>query len=379
MIALLTVLLSPFAVVPYVVAAWVAGEPAMVMTIAAQLAGFLIGASVLIRTGSLRLCAAIELWTLVAVSITAHILLGGYLWSGGYLLFAILSCVLAAMFMSLRDTAIMTAVSVTAAVALAPFEGVLRASREQPVLGYSVFIFVGLFLISIGFSVPPLLALSSRLKGEQARNRELMLNILPASIANRLKAQPGMIADRVEGCSIVFADLVGFTAHSKGKDPTKIVDELNTIFTRFDALAAQHGAEKIKTIGDGYMAATGLPDPDPDHVRHAADLALAMIDAMPALNDELGTDFRLRVGVNTGSVVAGVVGASKFSYDVWGDTVNLASRLESNGTPDLVVTSAAVAAALGGSHTAEPLGVRDLKGQGPTELYRLARPQTTTV
>ena len=121
--------------------------------------------------------------------------------------------------MSLRDTAIMTAVSVTAAVALAPFEVALRASREQPVLGYSVFIFVGLFLISIGFLVPPLLALSGRLKGEQARNRELMLNILPVTIADRLKTEPGMIADRYDGCTIVFADLVGFTAHSKGKDP----------------------------------------------------------------------------------------------------------------------------------------------------------------
>ena len=169
----------------------------------------------------------------------------------------------------------------------------------------------------------------------------------------------------------MFADLVGFTAHSKGKDPEQIVGELNTIFTRVDALAAQHRAEKIKTIGDGCMAATGLPDPDPDHVTHACDLALAMVDAMPGLNIELGTDFQLRVGVNTGSAVAGVVGTSKFSYDVWGETVNLTSRLETNGAPGIVAISASVAGALDGNRRVEALGVKELKGHGPTEVYRL--------
>ena len=116
-----------------------------------------------------------------------------------------------------------------------------------------------------------------------------------------------------------------------------------------------------------------LPDPDSDHVTHACDLALAMVDAMPALNAELGTDFQLRVGVNAGSAVAGVVGTSKFSYDVWGDTVNLASRLESNGVPGVVAVSVGVAQALDERHTVESLGTRDLKGQGPTEFYRLTR------
>jgi len=200
-----------------------------------------------------------------------------------------------------------------------------------------------------------------------------MLAILPATVADRLMAQPGMIADRHDGCTIVFADLVGFTAHSKGKDAEQIVGELNTVFTRFDTLTAQHGAEKIKTIGDGYMAATGVPDPDTDHVAHACDLALAMLEAMPGLNAHMGTDFALRVGVHTGPAVAGVVGTSKFGYDVWGDTVNLASRLESTRTPGLVVTSAAVAAALNTQHHVEPVGVKDLKGQGPTKVYRLTR------
>lgn len=124
-----------------------------------------------------------------------------------------------------------------------------------------------------------------------------------------------MIADRHEQCTLVFADLVGFTALSRGKDPARIVGELNTVFSRFDGLAAEHRAEKIKSIGDGYMAACGLPDPD--HVAHVCDLALAMVAGMPALNAELGTCFQLSVGFHAGSAVAGLVGAAKSSYNVW--------------------------------------------------------------
>ena len=184
-----------------------------------------------------------------------------------------------------------------------------------------------------------------------------------------------MIADRHDACTIVFADLSGFTAHAKGKDPAQVVGDLNVIFTRFDALTSLHRAEKIKTIGDGYMAACGLPDADPDHVAHACDLGLALVDSMSGLNAQLGTDFGLRVGVHTGSAIAGVVGTSTFSYDVWGDTVNLASRLESNGTPGWVVTSAAVVEALEAferDYLVECIGTKALKGQGPTELFRLA-------
>jgi len=362
---------TPLLTVPFVIAHGVAGETTMLVANLLLLVIVVGGLGVFVWTGSTRVAGWANLGALVGLAVAGHVVLGGLLWSGGYLLWLMLACILATVITNRRDTLVLTALCALAVVALAPLEGSLQASRQQPLLGYSVFLLVGFLLTALCFLIPYQLVSQAWIRTEQSRNRMLMLNILPETIADRLKTEPGMIADRYDGCTIVFADLVGFTAHSKGKDPALLVGELNTIFTRFDALAEQYGAEKIKTIGDGYMAATGLPNPDPAHIAHACDLALAMVEAMPALNAELGTDFALRVGVNTGSAVAGVVGTSKFSYDVWGDTVNLASRLESNGAPGVVAVSASVTRALDERHTVEALGTRDLKGQGPTELYRL--------
>ena len=351
----------------------VAGEAAMVAVAAVLLAGYLAGAGIFWVSGRVRPLVLIILWMTLPVNVAGHVLLGGFLWSGAYLLWGIATTVVAALWLDRRTTlAVVLAYSV-AALLLAPLEPALRASREQPALALSLFLLIDMFLVAMWQTAPPILALVRQVRREQARSQELLLSILPASIADRLKASRGLIADHHDACTIVFADLAGFTGYSKGKEPARIVGELNTIFSQFDESAAQHRAERIKTIGDGYMAATGLPDADPLHVEHACELALELVSAMPELNARLGTDFSLRVGVNTGPAVAGVVGTSKFAYDVWGETVNLASRLESNGQPGVVVTSAAVAAAVGGCYHLEPLGVKDLKGQGPTPTYRLGR------
>jgi guanylate cyclase len=362
------------AVLHVVVFAW-ADEPALVVASAVLMAGYLVGAGIFWATGRVRPLVLIILWLTLPVTLVGHLLLGGYLWSGGYLLWGVATTVVAALWLDRRATLAVVIVYTVTALALAPLEPALRDSREQPLLALSIFILVDMFLVAMWQTAPPILALVDQVWREQARNRELMLNILPVSVADRLKETPEMIADRHDACTIVFADLSGFTAHAKGKDPAQVVGELNVIFTQFDALASLHRAEKIKTIGDGYMAACGLPDADPDHVAQACDLGLAMVDAMSGLNAELGTDFGLRVGVHTGSAIAGVVGTSTFSYDVWGDTVNLASRLESNGTPGWVVTSAAVVEALEAfesDYLVERIGTKDLKGQGPTEFFRLA-------
>lgn len=178
------------------------------------------------------------------------------------------------------------------------------------------------------------------LAAEQAKSEALLLNILPSATAERLLAGETNISDHVPMATVLFSDLVGFTALSSGLPAGEIVPMLNAIFSRFDSLCEQYGAEKIKTIGDGYMAAGGVPKPREDHAVLIAGLARAMHKAMAEFNAEHGLELQLRVGIHSGPVIAGVIGKKKFAYDLWGDTVNTASRMESNGKPGAVHVSA---------------------------------------
>ena len=175
----------------------------------------------------------------------------------------------------------------------------------------------------------------NRLEAEMERSEELLLNILPASIAEQLKQNRGQIADGYASVSVLFADIVGFTKISESMPPNELVTLLNGIFSKFDALADIHKVEKIKTIGDSYMVAAGIPDPREDHAERLADMAMHMLDVV-ANNDY---DLKIRIGINSGPVVAGVIGAKKFIYDLWGDTVNTASRLEAYGIPGEIQVS----------------------------------------
>lgn len=326
-------------------------------------------------TGAMR--AAVTVYALVTMAnhVTVHVVLGGFARSGGYLFGGLVMTLMLSLVLTRTATLLVAGGYGALAVVLGLNEAALSASRPAPPGALSTVLFVTVLVASLGMLVPMFGYFLQRLAAERVRSEALLLNVLPGTIARRLKHESGMIADRHEECSVVFADLVDFTRHAKGRDPERIVRELNAIFSRFDELADAHRAEKIKTIGDGYMAACGLPDPDADHLTHACDLALDLVAAMPALNAELGTDLALRVGLNSGSAVAGIVGTSTFSYDVWGETVNIASRLESNGTPGAVVTSSAVAATLRDRYDLQPLGVRELKGEGPTELFAVVGPR----
>jgi adenylate cyclase len=354
-----------------ILASWALDEPEIGWVLVAFLLAQLSAGVLFVRTGRARQAVLVQLCTLLAASTACHVLLGGYLWSGGSLLYGIAVCAGAALFVGRRATVALLATCLVVAVALAPLEPVLQDRRDQPLLGLSVFVMVSLYVAVLLVIVPPTAALVDRLRLEQGRTRALMLNVLPASIADRLKAGDTVVADHHPACTIVFADLSGFTAHAESLPATQVVHELNVIVTRFDALVARHGAEKIKTMGDGYLAACGLPDPDPDHVRTACGLALDLREAMDALNTELGTSYRLRVGIHTGPAVAGVIGTTKFAYDVWGDTVNVASRLESTGVPGAVAVSEAVALRAAGSFTFEPVGTRELKGHGSVTVFHL--------
>jgi adenylate cyclase len=201
-------------------------------------------------------------------------------------------------------------------------------------------------------------------------NERLILNVLPASIAAQLKKKPGVIAQRFDDASVLFADLVGFTSLSAKLPPTELLGILNNIFSGFDELVGRHGLEKIKTIGDAYMVAGGLPEPDADHLAAMARLALEMhLSLRQSAQGFAGLN--IRVGLHVGPVVAGVIGVRKFIYDVWGDTVNTASRLESHGETDRVQVSAEVYERLKDRFDFEPRGMVELKGRGPMFTYYL--------
>ncbi len=205
--------------------------------------------------------------------------------------------------------------------------------------------------------------LTRELEEERARSHALLLNILPQQIIDRLGAGERVIADRYAEVTVLFSDLVGFTETSSQMDPHRLVSELNTLFSRFDSLCERTGVEKIKTIGDAYMAVGGLPGTRSDHVAAIAELALGMVGAIGEAGGS-GRPWRIRIGIHSGPAVAGVIGTRKFVYDVWGDTVNVASRLEASGEPNRIHVSQVVADALRGSFDLESRGTIELKGKG---------------
>lgn len=206
---------------------------------------------------------------------------------------------------------------------------------------------------------------------ERARAERLLLNILPESIAKRLKASEQSIAEHADGVTVLFADIVGFTPLSARKTPHELVALLNRIFTGFDALAAAHGLEKIKTVGDAYMAVAGLPQPAGDHAARAARMALAMHECVARLAGETGEALALRIGLHSGPVVAGVIGSRKFAYDLWGDTVNTASRMESHGLPGETHCTRATAALLQAPFRVDARGPVEIKGKGEMQTFWL--------
>lgn len=209
----------------------------------------------------------------------------------------------------------------------------------------------------------------SLLREEQDRSERLLLNVLPVEIAQRLKDEPRIIADHLDSASVLFADIVGSTPLIAGMQPDEAVEWLNDLFSRFDRLVDKHRLEKIRTIGDGYMVASGAPAPRTDHAQAIALLGLEMcqeVATMPARN---GHKINIRVGVNSGPMVAGVIGKTKFHYDLWGDTVNTASRMESHGEPGRVHVTTQTYILLKKEFDLEPRGTIQVRGKGEMETW----------
>ncbi|MBD1835767.1 HAMP domain-containing protein [Cyanobacteria bacterium FACHB-472] len=217
-------------------------------------------------------------------------------------------------------------------------------------------------------------ALESSLKdltAEQEKAERLLQNILPQAIAERLKKEQRTIADNFAEVTVLFADIVGFTQLAAQTSPVELVNLLNQIFSAFDQLAEQHGLEKIKTIGDAYMVVGGLPTPREDHAEAIAQMALDMQNEITRFNIANGLNFSIRIGINTGPVVAGVIGLKKFIYDLWGDTVNIASRMESHGKPGSIQLTAATKECLHDKYHLQERGSIQIKGKGEMTTYLL--------
>jgi class 3 adenylate cyclase len=216
------------------------------------------------------------------------------------------------------------------------------------------------------------------LRIEQGKAETLLLNVLPRSIADRLKSEPQTIADQYDQATILFADVVDFTPFAQQLSPAQVVGTLDGLFSRFDALAERYGLEKIKTIGDCYMVAAGVPNARPDHATAVASMALDMLSVMRG-NDDIGKlGLELRVGINSGPVVAGVIGRKRFLYDLWGDAVNIASRMESQGTPGHIQVTEATHDLLENDFTFEHRGPVEVKGKGDMDTWYLVGRRAAT-
>jgi guanylate cyclase len=210
---------------------------------------------------------------------------------------------------------------------------------------------------------------------EQAKSERLLLNVLPGPVAARLKEEDGIIADACPEVTVLFADIVGFTPLSERLPAPDLVAVLDRVFGCWDALASEYGVEKIKTIGDAYMVAAGIPLSRADHAEVIAELALAMEPEIERVAGETRFPLQVRIGIDSGPVIAGVIGRAKFIYDLWGDTVNTASRMESHAPPGTIQVTQRTYDRLRGRYQLRPRGMVEVKGKGPLNTYLLIGPR----
>jgi adenylate cyclase len=307
--------------------------------------------------------------------------LGGFLSSAGVGLWGILAPLAALVFSDVRAAA-RWFVAYLVVFLGSGIAGEIIGPVPPPLPGWFTSTMLALNIAVGGAIVFTLLAVFARqrrdalaaLRQEQAKAEDLLLNILPLSIADKLKAQIKPIADHVGSVSILFADVVDFTPWSEHLPPAEVVGYLDSLFSHFDELAERYELEKIKTIGDCYMVAAGVPTPRPDHARALALMALEMVEAMSSGGHVGRLGLELRVGINSGPVVAGVIGRKRFLYDLWGDAVNTASRMESHGTAGRIQISRATYDLLADEFECEPRGTITVKGKGEVEAWYLIRP-----
>ena len=331
------------------------------------------------RTGKFRLLLVTQCLDILLSPTAGQMFVGGFLPSGGVALWAILAPLGALVFLEVRQAVRWFGAFLVVFLVTGLAGEVLFSDANLPVGFTSTML--ALNVIGAGSVAFTLLAVFAKqrnaaltaLRAEQEKSEDLLLRVLPRSIAERLKGAPQTIADHFVAASILFADVVDFTPLAERLPPADVVGFLDHLFSQFDALVERHGLEKVKTIGDCYMAVAGVPDPRPDHARKAALLALDMRDVVATSVVAGRPGFELRIGINSGPVVGGVIGAKRFLYDLWGDAVNTASRMESHGTPGEIQITRATYELLKDEFVCKRRGTIPVKGKGEVETWFLVR------
>jgi adenylate cyclase len=354
---------------------WIVGEHEVALVPWAYVTGSIVSLFVFARTRSFAFLRTAQLLLILIAPALGTVMVGGLDESSSVILWSLLAPLGAVAFARPgRAWPWFAAFVATTVLAVALSEVVRPSGADLP--NAFVRTFDVLNIIVVSFVAMVLLVTFARgRETAQARVETLLLNVLPADIAQRLQSDPNSIADHFDDASILFADVVDFTPLSSRLDAREVVGLLDRLFTSFDELVDRHEVEKIKTIGDCYMVAAGVPRKRPDHAHALAGLALDMREcAKNFLPEGAEHDLRLRIGISSGPVVAGVIGRRRFLYDLWGDTVNMASRMESHGTPDVIQMTRSTWELLRDDFAAEPLGLVEVKGKGAVETWRLVGP-----
>ena len=308
---------------------------------------------------------------MVILPLFLQLSLGGFIYASAVVVWAFAAPLGSLLLRPPRETPIWLAAFFGDLVAAAFLDGAAKQSTG-PLAPIAINTLFALNIAGIGtLTFVALSFFRARRDAAEQRSEKLLLNVLPASIAVRLKRGEEPIADHYDEISVLFADLAGFTVRSAHESPAETVAVLNEVFSVFDGLVRFYGLEKIRTIGDSYMVAAGAPTPRPDHAHAICAMALDMQREVKRLNAERDWMLRFRIGINCGPAVAGIVGREKFHYDLWGDTVNIASRMESHGLADRIQVTQDVYERLKGEFTFATRGVIDVKGKGPTLTYLL--------
>ena len=330
------------------------------------------------QTRRYRLFRRSQLWMSLLLPFALQWSLGGFKTGSGAALWGVTAPFGALLFVGVRQAVPWFAAFCGLVAASAAMDPALSARAPHIPSGVVVVLFA-LNVLGVATTTFALLQYFVRereralaaLELERAKSERLLLNVLPAPVAARLKERDGIIADACPDVTVLFADIVGFTPLSERLSAPKVVALLDRVFTRWDQLAAHHGVEKIKTIGDAYMVAAGIPLPRKDHAEAIAEMALAMGTEFARLASETGHALQLRIGIDTGPVIAGVIGRAKFIYDLWGDTVNTASRMESHAPPGSIQVTERTFERLGERYELRPRETIDVKGKGPMRPYLL--------